>query len=149
MQTSDVLRHQKIENFMAQHIDNVAGAAIELWEPMAMQVISIVGEGGFNSLYARCVFLTRAKFPWVAAGPLPPQADQRFAGLKMSLEGQIPAQASAANCLLLITFTDILASLIGEQLTINILRSAWGNDASDKASDVKLTSGHPEGFKNV
>jgi len=148
MQTSDVLRHQKIENLMAQHTDNVADTAIGLWEPMATQIISIVGEGGFNSLYARSVFLTRSKFPWVAAGPLPPQADQSFVGLKMSLEGQMPAQAGAANCLLLITFTDILASLIGEQLTINILRSAWGNDASDKAGDVNFTSGHPEEFKN-
>jgi len=32
----------------------------------------------------------------------------------------------------LITFTDILASLIGEALTTSILRSAWGNDAPDQ-----------------
>ena len=50
----------------------------------------------------------------------------------MSLEGQTPVQASEANSLLLITFTDILASLIGEQLTTRILCSAWGNDAQDR-----------------
>jgi len=148
MHTSDMLRHQKIENLMAQHTENIADAAIKLWEPMAMQITSIVGEGGFNSLYVRSVFLTRLKFPWLAAGPLPPQADQSFAELRMSLEGQAPEQAGAANCLLLITFTDILASLIGEQLTINILRSAWGNNASNKAGDVKLASGHQKEFKN-
>jgi len=42
-------------------------------------------------------------------------------------------QASAANSLLLIKFTDILASLIGEGLTTSILRSAWGNDAPNRA----------------
>jgi len=66
----------------------------------------------------------------------------------MSLEGQTPAQVSDANSLLLITFTDILAALIGEQLTTRILRSAWGIDISGKADDEKPLSGHPKEFKN-
>jgi len=116
---------------MAQHTEKVADASITLWEQIATQIISIIGEGGFNSLYARSVFLTRSTFPLLAVGPLPPEADQRFAGLKISLEGKTPAQASEANSLLLNTFTDILVSLIGEPLTANILRSAWSNNASD------------------
>ncbi len=132
MEANDLLRHQIIKNFMAQHNEKVADAAINLWEQLATQIISIVGEGGFNSLYARSVFLTQSTFPWLAASSASPQADQRFANLKMSLEGQMPALASEANSLLLITFTDILTSLIGEQLTTSILRSAWGDDASDR-----------------
>lgn len=134
METSDQLRHQLIERLMAQHTENVADAAIGLWEQMAIQIVSLVGEGGFSSLYARSVFVAQSTFPWLAANSLSPQADQRFAELKTSLEGQMPAQASAANSLLLITFTDILAALIGEQLTAGILRSAWGNDASYSTS---------------
>ena len=49
----------------------------------------------------------------------------------MCLERQTPEHAREANLLLLITFTDILASLIGEQLTTSILRLAWENDAAD------------------
>jgi hypothetical protein len=101
METREILRHQIINSHMAQHTDKVADAAINLWEPMATQIISIVGEGGFDSLYARSVFLTRSTFPWIAAGALPLQADQRFTGLKMSLEGQTPVQAREANSLLL------------------------------------------------
>ncbi len=125
------MRHHIIESLMAQHPEKVADAAINLWEQMATQIISIVGEGGFNSLYARSVFLAQSTFPWLAASALSPQADHRFATLKKCFEEQAPAQASAANNLLLVTFTDILASLIGEQLTTRILRSAWGNDASE------------------
>lgn len=131
MKTSELLRHQIIKSLMAEHTEKVADASITLWEQIATQIISIIGEGGFNSLYARSVFLTQSTFPWLAVGPLPPQDDQRFAGLKMSLEGKTPAQASEANSLLLNTFTDILVSLIGEPLTANILRSAWSNNASD------------------
>jgi hypothetical protein len=114
---------------MAQSTEKVADAAIRIWEQMAIQIISIVGEDGFNSLYARSIFLCQPRFPWLPPTSLPaPQIDQRFAGLKTTLEEQAPAQATEANSLLLITFTDILASLIGEQLTTRILRLAWDTD---------------------
>ena len=134
METRDQLRHQLIEGLMAPHTENVADAAIDLWEQMATQIILIVGEDGFNSLYARSVFLAQPKFPWLAANSLSPQTDQRFAELKKRLEGQTPSQAREANSLLLLTFTGILAALIGELLTTRILRSAWGNDASYSTS---------------
>jgi hypothetical protein len=130
METSDLLRHLKIRSLVAMHPASVAEAANTLWEQMANQIISIVGEAGFNSLYTRSVFLTQSSFPWLAAAALS-QSDHRFAQLKTGLAGQTPEQATAANSLLLITFTDILAALIGEQLTTSILLSAWGNAASN------------------
>lgn len=102
MENSDSLRHQLIANLIAQHTENDSAAAILLWEQMAAHIISIVGEGGFNALFARSVFLTQTAFPWIAACALSPQTDHRFAQLKTCLEGQAPTQASAANSLLLI-----------------------------------------------
>lgn len=131
METPDPLRHQIIDSLMAQHPEG-ADAAIVLWEKLATEVISIVGSGGFASLYSRSVFLTQSRFPWLASGSSSPQDGHRFALLKTSLAAQTPAQASEANLLLLITFTAIVASLIGETLTTGILRSAWGNVAADK-----------------
>ena len=135
METSDIQRQKIIKYLIAQPTEDVVDTAIELWEHLAAQIISIVGEDGFNSLYASSVFLTQSTFPWLPAGSLSPQThhDHRFAGLKASFEAQTPAQAGAANSQLLITFTDILASLIGEDLTNRMLRSAWGNDAPYKA----------------
>lgn len=130
METGELLRHQLIEKLMAQHTEKVADASINLWEQMATHVISIIGEDGFNSLYARSVFLAQQTFPWLAVSSSSPQADQRFAELRERLEGQTPLQAREANSLLLRTFTDILAALIGEALTDRILCAAWGNDAS-------------------
>lgn len=127
MEIKDLPRHKIIIGLTAQHTEKVADTAIALWEQMATQIISIVGEGGFNSLYARSLFLTASHYPWLASGALSPQTGQRFAELKICLEGQTPAEGVAANNLLLITFTDILTSLIGEQLTMRILQSAWGH----------------------
>ncbi len=133
METNCLLRHNIIKDRIAMNPEKVVDVAIKLWEQMATEIILIVGESGFNSLYSRSIFLTQSTFPWVGTS-LKSLTDQRFAELKMDFEGQTPAQASEANCLLLITFTDILASLIGEQLTTTILSSAWGNNASGKIS---------------
>ena len=126
METCDLPRHQLIKSLMAKQTEKVADAAIILWAQLATQIISIVGEDGFNALYVRSIFLNQRTFPWLSTGSLPPQTDHPFADLKMSFEGRPPAQASEANSLLLITLTDILASLIGEQLVNRILRLAWG-----------------------
>jgi hypothetical protein len=156
MATTDSLRHQKINSLMAQHTDNVAAVALDLWQPMATKIISIIGEAGFNSLYARSLFLSQATFPWLDAASSSPQTETHFVTLKQCFEAQAPAQVCAANSLLLITFTDILASLIGEPLTSNILRSAWGaealtvpqHDVSHQANDVNHVSRHHKEFKN-
>lgn len=130
METRDLPRHQLIERLMAQRTEKGADAAITLWEQMATQIISIVGEDGFNSLYARSVFLAQPTFPWLTPSALSQPNDQRFAELKKGLEEQTPSQAREANSLLLLTFTGILAALIGEPLTTRILCSAWGDEAS-------------------
>lgn len=133
MESAALLRQQIIASLMARQPDNVADAAMDLWEKLADDLISIVGEAGFNSLYERSVHLAQPAFPWLPPCPSSPQPPHRFAELKARLADQTPAHARAANSLLLTTFTDILASLIGEQLTASILRSAWGNLASATA----------------
>ncbi len=140
-----------INGVMTQHTE--VDAAINLWEQMAIQLIALVGEDGFNSLYTRSVFLSQSTFPWLAESSLPLWTDHRFANLKTSLDGQMPAQAVKASSLLLITFTDILASLIGEPLTARVLKTAWGVEAFfDKHtvsdSDENILSAHTKEFKN-
>jgi hypothetical protein len=133
MDMSSLLRHQMIESLAALPPEKGADAAMRLWAQMSTKIISIIGEGGFHSLYARSLFIVQARFPWLAADELP-TADRLLAQLRTCFETQAPVQASAANSLLLITFTDILASLIGEALTTSILRSAWEADASEQTA---------------
>jgi hypothetical protein len=133
METNNLSRHKTIKTLLAQEPEKIVDTSINLWGLFASQVIFIVGESGFNALYARSVFLTQSSFPWLATGLLSTQTERLLAELKMNLEKQTPAQAAEASCFLLITFTDILASLIGEDLTSGILRSAWGDYTSYKA----------------
>lgn len=133
MANTDSLRQQLIESIISRHAEKFSDAAVVQWELMAAKIIAIVGEGGFNSLYARSVFLTQSTYPWLAACIVAQQQEHRFVALKIAFEAQELAQARAANSALLTTFTDILASLIGDPLTENILHSAWGDSASRRA----------------
>jgi hypothetical protein len=131
MESNELTRHQLIRGLLVQPDEKAPDAAIRLWEPMATEITSIVGKEGFDSLYARTIFLNRTAFPWLSASSDPLQVDQTLAELKTSFEKQRPAQVGEANISLLITFTDILASLIGEQLTTRILCLAWNTDISN------------------
>ena len=125
MPSRDLLRRQIIESLTTQRSDPAAEAVASLWAPLATQIISIVGAAGFESLYARSVFLCQATFPWLSTNTAPAQPDAWLVDLKNRLQGQSPALAGEANCQLLLTFTSLLASLIGEPLTARILSSAW------------------------
>lgn len=127
MDTFRLQRQQSIENLSSKKHDGFADAAIGLWERVAAQIIALVGEAGFDSLYARSVFLAQSTFPWLTEPTQSPPEGHRFANLRANLEGKPPELASDANRLLLIIFTDTLASLIGEPLTERVLKTAWGN----------------------
>lgn len=125
MQIHDLPLRQLIIELTEPNAEKMVGTAIERWELLAAHIISIIGEGGFNSLYERSVILTQSEFRWLLTSGLQPAKDHRFIALKASLEGQTPALANEANCLLLANFTGILESLIGAQLTTRIFRSAF------------------------
>jgi circadian clock protein KaiC len=135
MELADFLRHQVMVNSAIEHAGKGADDAIILWEKLATEVVWIVSDSGFNSLYARSAFRVQATFPWIAMDLLSAQNEHRFAELKRCFAGQTGAQVCAANTLLLITFTDLLASLIGEELTVAICRTAWRNDEADRIAD--------------
>lgn len=123
-----MLRHRTIESQMSRQGELGTDGYIGLWDLVATQIILLVGEAGFESLYVRSVFLSQVQFPWLTVDiPMGP-ADHRFANLKASFKAQSLAVTEEANRVLMLKLTDILASLIGEPLTASILESAWGSD---------------------
>jgi hypothetical protein len=128
MATNDE-RHQMIERNVTRSPQTLRADTVVLWERLAGQLSGIIGQSGFDTLYARSVHVVRAAHPWLQEGP-----DPRFDQLAASLAGRDPASAGAASTALLITFTDTLVHLIGASLTTAILRSAWGHDTADTAA---------------
>ena len=100
----------------------VAERAVRAWERLATRLAPIIGERGFRVLYERSVHLTQSAFPWLAP-PDEPQQDSFLAILRQSLERQHPTLAADAHRALLLTFTGLLNSLIGEVLTTRLMQA--------------------------
>ena len=118
-----------IERNVMRSPGTIRADVIVLWERLAVELSGIIGQGGFDTLYARSVHVARARHPWLDEG-----ADAGFDKLRAALEAQEPAAVGEASVALLITFTDTLIQLIGVPLTTAILRSAWGRDTADTAA---------------
>ena len=123
MENRTATRHQIIRSLTTAVNSQDGSVALELWHNMAVEIRALIGEAGFTALFARAVFLTRCNLPELDMSKQ--VTTEQFSALKLYLQNQSPQQASHSNQLLLITFTDVLAKLIGEAITLSILRSAW------------------------
>ena len=131
MTTTDPPLRQIIEAALARHPGPVADTALHLWRKLAPELITIIGELGFDALYARSIRLARLRHPWIRQDASTLSGDDVFAPLQQSLQAQDQAQAGLASLALFTNFFDTLALLIGEALTKHLLHSAWGKETSD------------------
>lgn len=131
MPTTVHSRRQIIEAVLVRDPQAVVQASIRLWERLAPELVSIIGEGGFRPLYARSVRLGCAQYPWLApAAAAAAPGEARFAPLQALLQAQDQAQALQGSAALFNIFLDLLASLIGEVLTTHLLSAAWRQETS-------------------
>jgi len=107
----------------------VAAAARRLYERLAQQLTPLVGAEGVGAVCARSVHLVQRKFPWVGSVRTSDRlANQKFTAVQQSMEQQEPAVAREAAVAVLATVAELLASFIGEGLTIRLLREAWPDE---------------------
>ena len=125
METTEPTRDQLIEAALTIHPETVGDATLHLWEQLAPQLISIIGEGGFKPLYTRSLRLASRQHPWIAPDPTKSVIQERFTDLQACLQRQDAMQARLGSLALFTIFLDVLASLIGEELTTYLLHSAW------------------------
>jgi hypothetical protein len=115
----------------------VADRALWSWEQMAFHLQPLIGEAGFQALYARTVHLTIPHFSGLTPARQSESLDAAFRKLRADLEVLAPAEAVQASKMLLDTFTELLSTMIGESLTSRILRSAW-TDESSNSNDQEM-----------
>lgn len=109
----------------APDASRVAEATISTWQQIAAQLIPVIGAGGVDVLFNRSLHLTCIAFPWLTI-----LGDHRdnvalLANLKERLAGHEPDAAAEASYTLLVTFIEILMSMIGESLAKHLLSSVW------------------------
>jgi hypothetical protein len=108
----------------------VSSRIISLWQDIAASFSPIVGQRGFTALLRRVLSISHVQFPWLAAALTESPADE-LQGLRGVLAGQSSTDATRANAAMLRNFLDLLASLIGTELTERLLRKALENHSSE------------------
>ena len=97
---------------------------MELWGSFRARLSARIGESGFTTMFTRTLLAARATTPTL---PQPGQPTIWFTELRTSLDALPKARATEVSSQLFITFTDILAVLLGEAMTVGLLLSAWGS----------------------
>jgi hypothetical protein len=108
------------------------------WKRLALHLSPLIGESGFCALYGRALRLAIPGFEWLKAAQPGKSAEQSLVTLAGVYAGVHVDAASAANTVLLNTFTQLLSALIGQALTNRLLESAWnGKHGHENAQEHK------------
>jgi hypothetical protein len=104
---------------------DVHAAATRILSKLFTRLASLVGAGGARALYERSVKVTARDFAsYARATPIAPDerpGDRIVAALRDAGEPRV----EEATVALVSTLLTLLATLIGERLTAQVLRTAW------------------------
>ena len=103
----------------------IAKATSETWLLMSAQLTPVIGANGVDAVLKRSVHLTSVVFPWLAIPDAQLDIDSLPVRISELLAGREPVAAAQGSTSLLITFTELLATLIGNSLTKRLLDPIW------------------------
>lgn len=121
---------------LSRRPEAVAEVSVGLWLQLSKSLVAIIGQEGFEALYDRSLHLASEAHRWLVDEVPHASESTRFERLHSALQSKDLAEATSATVLLLSTFTGILSTLIGQQLTTNILRAAWGDAFEEAAQGI-------------
>jgi len=110
---------------------SLAAAARRSFDELARVLAPLIGHVGIDALAARAMHLARGEYPWLAKTRDSDQAERPLVQVALSLEHHGPAIAIEAAAAVLATFTGLLVTMIGEPLTVRLMREAWPDDVFD------------------
>lgn len=112
--------------------DQVADTVVALWLEIDRALSPIIGHRGVAALYNRSLKVTAAIHPWLAVGHHDVMAAVDATGLRSALAQRAADQAAAGGSALFHTFHELLASLVGAELTDQLLGSVWARPAGTR-----------------
>jgi hypothetical protein len=101
--------------------DEGAAAAWRIYEKLNARLAPLLGSAALQALFVRSAKLAEADFASLAEVATP----EGLTKLGSCLQALDPAIAGEAAATLFGTFLELITTLIGERLTVLVLRSAW------------------------
>jgi hypothetical protein len=115
----------------------VAQAIISILQDIDSALAPIVGPQGVAALYRRSLHLCLSNHPHMASIYAEVQGSPDLAALKAVLVKQSEAEALFFGEVLLVTFHELLTTLIGSSLTTRLLRGVWEPSSSETPAQEK------------
>lgn len=109
----------------ASDTNAIAEATVDIWHQMVTRLAPVIGARGVDVIFSRALHQTSTAFPWLAIAEDHADITARLASLRAHFAGQETATATQGSSALLWTFTELLATLIGESLTERLLEPVW------------------------
>ena len=109
--------------------NTTAEATASTWRLVTRQLAPVIGARGLDVLFSRALYQSSAAFPWLEAAVDRGGSDSPLPSLMVCLSGQNTSTAAEASVTLLVTFTELLATLIGESLTARLLGPVWASSS--------------------
>lgn len=133
MKQADPSLAQAVERLLAFEADGGEGlrgergaaALARIHERLQRQLSTVVGELGFQALFARALKLTGRAFSTLAEANRPGPNEGALNRLCDHLNTQSHDMNAAIICALVTNFVNLLSTFIGEGLTLKLLHNAW------------------------
>lgn len=113
----------------------VATAAVNVLQALFDEMERLLGHGAMRALFGRSLYLARASFPRPLAVPADGQGFLDPLNAELARRATQDAQDAAEA--LLVTFTELLTTFLGEPIAKRCLRSAWDGTATAVATRDK------------
>jgi hypothetical protein len=113
----------------------IADAIGAMWTDIEAALQPVFGRRGVAALFKRTLHRTASRYLWLE--PATVGGDDTVCGLadlRALFAAQAPATATEAGSALFINFRELLTSLIGTQLSEQLLKAAWSPSSSAAAA---------------
>lgn len=128
---------QRIARILAQRTRNhedagsVSRCVASLCEDIALALTPIVGVRGVAALYKRSLFLTSREHPALSGLHESVESTMDLSRLTATLTSLSEAEANKAGAALLLSFYELLGSLVGFALTERLLSALWDHPSNE------------------
>jgi hypothetical protein len=117
--------------------ESEARAAFRVCDKLRESLSGLVGVRGFRTLLARALTLAKVEAPWLSNVELGP--DGSFV-IPSALQKETGSSEAAKGGGALVThLLELLATLIGEALTLRLVQQTWPNTALDEPNSGRKT----------
>lgn len=121
----DAIRRTLLSLGSGTEAKGVTEITCSTWHRVADQLTPVIGARGVDVLFKRSLHLTSTDFPWLVSSGDGGDLAALMNVIKTRFAVRDPATVAAASYALLVTFTELLAGMIGGALTDRLLDPVW------------------------